>query len=241
MDMTPSASKVAIITGAAGGLGSALVAALVKDGWQVAAGWHQKPLIDPPAAVLPIALDVTRPEQVEAAVSTVLDRWGRLDLLINNAGVARDHILPRMSISEWQQVLDVNLKGAFLCARAVLPAMTRQRKGHILNIVSYGGRVGRAGQANYVASKAALVGLTLALAREAGPHNIQVNAVSPGFLPTALVGALSQADLSRHAAENVLGRLNDVDEVARFVVFLTGSRNVSGQVFQLDSRIAPAG
>lgn len=238
--MTAKEAKTVLITGAAGGLGSALVDAFILAGWRVAAGTHRNPLRNPDARILPLPLDVTRADSVARAVSTVLDRWGRMDVLINNAGIARDQLVPRMTEPEWQQVLDVNLKGAFLCSQAVLPAMTRQRDGHILNLASFSGRVGRLGAANYSAAKAGLVGLTQSLAREVGPHNIRVNAVSPGFLPTPLLGPLSESDLARHAADNALGRINELNEVAHFLVFLADMRNVSGQVFQLDSRIASA-
>jgi 3-oxoacyl-[acyl-carrier protein] reductase len=144
-----------------------------------------------------------------------------------------------MSDDDWHRVLDVNLKGAFLCAQAALRPMLKQRDGHILNISSFGGRVGRAGQANYAASKAGLIGLTQALAKEAGSRNVRVNAVLPGFLRTRLVGDLTEEQLAAHAASNALGRLNEFAEVARFVTFLAGMRNVSSQVFQLDSRIGP--
>lgn len=239
--MKPSVERVVLITGAAGGLGSALVTQFARDGWRVAAGWHRQTLEQGSETILPVSLDVTQSDQVDSAVAAILGRWGRLDLLINNAGVARDDILPRMSDGDWQEVLDVNLKGPFLCSRAALAVMYRQQEGQIINIVSFGGRVGRAGQANYTASKAGLMGLTQSLAREAGPHRVRVNAVSPGFLRTKLVGQLTEDDLHRHANENVLGRLNEFGEVARFLVFLAGTRNISGQLFQLDSRIAPAG
>ncbi|MBN9692662.1 MAG: SDR family NAD(P)-dependent oxidoreductase [Verrucomicrobia bacterium] len=237
--MTRSEQPVALITGAAGGLGQPLVRAFVAAGWRVAAGWNRTPFPAGDAQVEPVALDVTRPEAAEQAVEFVVKRWGRLDLLINNAGVAADEIVPRLSESDWQHVLEVNLNGAFRCARAALRPMLRQRDGHILNITSYGGRVGRAGQSNYAASKAALFGLTQSLAREVGSRNIRVNAVSPGFLRTPLVGTLTEEQLAGHAAANVLGRLNEFEEVARFLVFLAGMRNVSGQIFQLDSRITP--
>lgn len=238
--MTGTDRRTVLITGAAGGLGSALVKAFVRDGWRVAAGFHRTPLPDPePAAdVLALPLDVTLRESVATAVSTALAEWGHLDVLINNAGIARDQLVPRMTVLDWQKVMDVNLKGAFLCAQAVLPAMIRQKDGHILNLASFSGRVGRSGAANYSASKAGLVGLTQSLAREVGPHNVRINAVSPGYLPTGLLGPVTAADLARHASDNALGRINETAEVARFLVFLAGMRNVSGQVFQLDSRIA---
>lgn len=231
--------QVILITGAAGGLGQALVEAFAAADWQVVAGWHQTPISGQPANVFPTPLDVTAAESVSAAFTETLARFGRLDALINNAGIARDALVAQMSDDDWHRVLDVNLKGAFLCAQAALRPMLKQRDGHILNISSFGGRVGRAGQANYAASKAGLIGLTQALAKEAGSRNVRVNAVLPGFLRTRLVGDLSEEQLAAHAASNALGRLNEFAEVARFVTFLAGMRNVSGQVFQLDSRIGP--
>jgi 3-oxoacyl-[acyl-carrier protein] reductase len=231
--------QVILITGAAGGLGQALVEAFAAADWQVVAGWHQTPISGQPANVFPTPLDVTAAESVSAAFAETLARFGRLDALINNAGIARDALVAQMSDEDWQRVLDVNLKGAFLCAQAALRPMLKQRDGHILNISSFGGRVGRAGQANYAASKAGLIGLTQALAKEAGSRNVRVNAVLPGFLRTRLVGDLTEEQLAAHAASNALGRLNEFAEVARFVTFLAGMRNVSGQVFQLDSRIGP--
>jgi 3-oxoacyl-[acyl-carrier protein] reductase len=231
--------QVILITGAAGGLGQALDEAFAAADWQVVAGWHQTPLSGQPANVFPTPLDVTAADSVSAAFAETLARFGRLDALINNAGIARDALVVQMSDGDWQRVLDVNLKGAFLCAQAALRPMLKQRDGHILNISSFGGRVGRAGQANYAASKAGLIGLTQALAKEVGSRNVRVNAVLPGFLRTRLVGDLTEEQLAAHAASNALGRLNEFAEVARFVTFLAGMRNVSGQVFQLDSRIGP--
>jgi 3-oxoacyl-[acyl-carrier protein] reductase len=231
--------QVILITGAAGGLGQALVEAFAAADWQVVAGWHQTPFSGQAANVFPTPLDVTAADSVSAAFAETLARFGRLDALINNAGIARDALVAQMSDDDWHRVLDVNLKGAFLCAQAALRPMLKQRDGHILNISSFGGRVGRAGQANYAASKAGLIGLTQALAKEAGSRNVRVNAVLPGFLRTRLVGDLTEEQLAAHAASNALGRLNEFAEVARFVTFLAGMRNVSGQVFQLDSRIGP--
>ncbi|MBN8246292.1 MAG: SDR family oxidoreductase [Verrucomicrobia bacterium] len=236
--MNAGGPQVVLISGAAGGIGSALVQAFDAAGWSVAAGWHRTRPAATGSGVFPVPLDVTEPGSVTAAVSAVLERWGRLDVWIHNAGNARDHVLPRMAVADWQSVVDVHLKGAFLGARAILPAMIRQGGGHIIHLASFSGRVGRAGAANYSAAKAALMGLTQSLARETGPDNIRVNAVSPGYLPTALLGPVTAADLARHAADNALGRINEFDEVARFVVHLAAMRNVSGQLFQLDSRIA---
>ncbi len=238
--MTETAEqRVVCITGAAGGLGQALVSAFAASGWQVVATWHRTPLPTVPENVWPVPLDVTCSAAVEQTLAEMDRRFGRLDALVNNAGVARDALVAHMSLPAWHQVVDVNLRGAMLCSRGALTPMLRRRSGHILNIASFGGRIGRAGQANYAASKAGLIGLTQAMAKEVGGRNVQVNAILPGFLLTPLVGSLSEGQLAAHVASNALGRLGDPAEVARFAVFLAGMSNVSGQVFQLDSRIGP--
>lgn len=237
--MSDGTRRVALVTGAAGGLGSGIVTELARQGWSVAAGWHRHEPAQPIGDGVAVPLDVTDVGSVHRAVDGVLERWGRIDLLINTAGIVSDALLARMEDPMWDRVLDVNLDGAFRCARAVARPMLRQREGQILNITSYGGRVGRAGQANYAASKAALFGLTQSLARELGSRNVRVNAVSPGFLRTGLVADLTEEQLAAQAHANTLGRLNQIEEVARFVAFLAGMRNVSGQIFQLDSRITP--
>jgi 3-oxoacyl-[acyl-carrier protein] reductase len=135
-------------------------------------------------------------------------------------------------------VLDVNLKGAFLCSQAVSRPMASARSGHILNIASWAARHGTRGQANYAAAKAGLIGLTHSLARELGTRDVRVNAVLPGVLPTAMTAKLTPEQLADLSSTNVLGRTGTLEEAARFIVFLAGTQHVSGQVFQLDSRIA---
>ena len=230
---------VVLITGAAGGLGRGLVEAFAREGWRVAAGWHRAS--PPPQAdfIWPVPLDVTDRAQAQKVAADVVARWGRLDALVNNAGVTADQLLVQTSEADWDRVLDVNLKGAFLCSQAVLRQMLHQRDGHIINIASFAGRTGARGQAAYAAAKAGLLGLTTALAKEVGSRNVQVNAVLPGVLRTPMTASLSQDALNQFAAANALGRLNSVEEVARFIVFLASLQNVSGQLFQLDSRIAP--
>ena len=238
-ETSPSARRVVLVTGAAGGLGHATVHEFAAQGWQVIAASHAVPPAWPAENVWGTRLDVTDRTRVAAVFDGVLKRFGRLDALVNNAGIARDGLVPQLTLDEWQQVIDVNLKGAFLCAQAAVRPMLRQRDGHIINIASFGGRVGRAGQSNYAASKAALLGLTQSLAKEVGSRDVRVNAVLPGFLRTKLVGELTAEQLAQHCAANALGRLNEFGEVVRFLVFLAGMKNVSGQLFQLDSRIAP--
>jgi len=230
--------RVVLITGAAGGLGRGLVEAFARDGWRVAAGWHRTGGLAETESVWPLPLDVTDGAQVRKAVADVVGRWGRLNALVNNAGATADELLVRMTEADWDRVLDVNLRGAFRCSQAVIRQMIQQRDGHILNIASYSGKTGARGQANYAAAKAGLIGLTESLAKEVGSRNVRVNAVLPGVLPTPMTAGLSREVRDRFAAANALGRLNTVEEVARFIVFLAEMQNVSGQVFQLDSRIA---
>jgi 3-oxoacyl-[acyl-carrier protein] reductase len=234
---TPSA-PVVLITGATGGLGQGLVEAFAREGWRVAAGRHRSPAAIQTESVWPLPLNVTDPSQVRQAVESILDRWGRIDALVNNAGLTAYHLLVTTDEADWDRVLDVNLKGAFLCSHAVVRPMIRQRDGHILNIASFAGRSGAAGQAAYASAKAGLLGLTASLASEVGSRNVRVNAVLPGVLPTPMTSRLSKEVIEGFAAANALGRLNAVEEVARFVVFLARLQNVSGQIFQLDSRIA---
>ena len=236
MDSTTTSERTVLITGAAGGLGRALVAEFAAQGWRVAAAYHLSTSEAETGRVWPVQFDVTRRAQVQAAVKQFIVRWSRVDALINNAGVTADGLVSTMSDDDWDRVVDVNLKGAFLCSQAVLPTMLKQRDGHIINISSFAAR-GQRGQAGYAAAKAGLIGLTTSLAREAGPRNIRVNAVLPGVLPTPMTARLSEARLSELAAANALGRLNSLAEVARFIAFLATTRNISGQLFQLDSRI----
>ncbi|MBI3880230.1 MAG: SDR family NAD(P)-dependent oxidoreductase [Verrucomicrobia bacterium] len=230
-------APVALVTGAAGGLGCALVSEFAARGWRVAAAHHHATPHAETESLWPVALDVTDRARVEEVVSQLLARWGRVDALINNAGVTEDALLAQLDEAAWDRVLDVNLKGAFLCSQAVLRAMMKRRDGHILNLGSFVARVGRAGQANYAAAKAGLIGLTESLAKEVGSRNVRVNVILPGVLATPMTAKLSGENLRALAEENALGRTNTVGEVARFAAFLAGTQNISGQVFQLDSRI----
>lgn len=233
-----SPEPVVWITGAAGGLGRGLVEAFTGAGWRVAAGYHVQPVKPQSERVLPVCLDVTRPGDPEHAVRTVLARWGRLDALVNNAGLTADALVPQLSEADWDQVLAVNLTGAWRCARAAAEALGAHGGGHIVNIGSFAGRAGARGQAAYAAAKAGLIGLTQSLAAEWAARNVRVNVVLPGVLPTPMTDRLSAAARERLVAANLLRCLNRVAEVARFVVFLCSLENVSGQVFQLDSRPA---
>lgn len=230
--------KVVWITGAAGGLGRALITAFARHGWKVAATTHRLcPDLPESENIFPIVMSVEDRDKIVEGVDRIIQRWGAIDVLINNAGVTADGLLARMSDCDWDNVLRVNLKGAFLCAQSALQSMIPRRSGHILNISSFAAKSGAFGQCNYAAAKAGLVGLTESLAREVGNINIQVNAIFPGVLRTAMTDKLPPKALDDFAQDNVLERLNDPAEVARFIVFVAGMKNISGQVLQLDSRI----
>ena len=238
MAVLPGSERVVLITGASGGLGKALVAQFAGQGWRVVAASRQPPGSEA-KQVWPLALDVTNRKQAESVVEQVIERWQRIDALINNAGAIIDSPVWEMEDEHFEKVLSVNLKGAFICSQAVLRPMLRQRDGHIVNISSFSGRAGARGQANYAAAKAGLFGLTQSLAQEVGSRNIRVNAVLPGVLPTGMTSHLKPDQLEAFAKANALKRINSVDEVARFIAFLVTTQNISGQLFQLDSRISP--
>jgi len=236
--MADESERVVLITGAGGGLGTALGTEFCAQGWRVIAAARTGPSSEK-GNVWREQLDVTNRDQAQRLVERILSRWQRIDALINNAGALADASLAQMADADWENVLSVNLKGAFICAQAVLRPMLRQRNGHIINISSLGGRIGARGQGNYAAAKAGLFGLTTSLAREVGSRNIRVNAVLPGVLPTRMTAHLSSEQMGALTKANVLGRINSLDEVARFVAFHATTQKISGQLFQLDSRIVP--
>lgn len=238
--MKPSTDRRAVlVTGAGGGLGRALTAAFLRADWRVTAAGHTS---RPPGNhdhLWTCQLDVRNAAAVEEVVNQAVERWGRLDALVCNAGLARDRLLAQLDDATWNDALEVNLKGAFLCARAAADRMRPRHSGHILLVASHAARTGAAGQCHYAAAKAGLLGLTLSLARELGPDGICVNAVLPGVMPTAMTASLPPSVLAGFAAASVLGRINDPDEVARDIVHLAGLRHVSGQIVALDGRILP--
>jgi 3-oxoacyl-[acyl-carrier protein] reductase len=180
--------------------------------------------------------DVTSGAEVEQVVKRVVEEFGRVDVLVNNAGITRDGLLVRMTDEQWRSVLEVNLTGAFLCSRAAAKVMIRQRSGRIINMASVVGVMGNAGQANYAASKAGLIGLTKSLARELAPRGIAVNAVAPGFIVSPMTEALSEEAKQKLFSLIPLGRLGMAEDVAEVVAFLASpaSSYITGQVVQVD-------
>ncbi len=217
-----SSSPIAVITGGEGDLAKSIGEELKQAGFDV---------VSPGRDVL----DVTNADSVKTFFATVK----QIDLLVNNAGMCRDVSIAKMEESEFDQVVDVNLKGAFLVSQAAVKLMAKQRHGHIVNIGSYSALSGPAGQANYAAAKAGLIGLTQSIAKEYGARNVRANCVLPGFLETKMTRHLLEDAAWREELMKMhaLGRLNTSQDAARFIVFLHSLENVSGQVFQLDSRV----
>jgi len=241
MDFT---GRVALVTGAAQGIGRDCALALAEAGSDVALGNRQLQKL---AGVcreiealgrrsLVLGLDVADVESVKAAVAKTLEVFGKIDILVNNAGITRDNLAMRMRPHEWEEVLATNLEGAFFCIKAVLPGMVKQRYGRIINIVSVVAQAGNFGQANYIASKAGLIGLTKAIATEVASRNITVNAVSPGFIDTAMTQALSQSVRDRILSLAPLGRMGTGREVAHGVRFLASDEAsyITGHVLNIN-------
>jgi 3-oxoacyl-[acyl-carrier protein] reductase len=219
--------RVALVTGASRGIGQAIAARLAGAGATVVAaarGDHAQGTVEQIRAdggtAEAIALDVTDGAAIDAAVKGIVERFGRIDVLVNNAGITRDTLALRMKREDWDAVLQTNLSAAFGCAQAVLRPMIKQRAGRIINITSVVGQSGNAGQANYAASKAGLIGLTKALALEVASRNITVNAVAPGLIDTDMTRAVARGAHEEWAAKIPLARLGTPGDVAAAVQFL---------------------
>jgi 3-oxoacyl-[acyl-carrier protein] reductase len=237
--------KVAVVTGASRGIGRAIATTLAAAGAAVVVNYKSnqaaaeevvRAIVAADGQALAVQADVGTPAEVEHLFKTALDRYGRLDILVNNAGITRDVLLLRMKEEDFDAVLDTNLRGVYLCTRAALRPMTRARSGRIINITSVIGLMGNAGQANYAAAKAGIIGFTKAVAREMGARNITVNAVAPGYIETELTGRLSD-QIRAAILENIpLGRLGTPQDVANLVCFLASdaAAYITGQTLTVD-------
>jgi 3-oxoacyl-[acyl-carrier protein] reductase len=181
-------------------------------------------------------LDVTDEEQVKAAIKAAITQLGKVDILVNNAGITRDQLVMRMKRADWDAVLQTNLTSAYLCIQQIMSSMLKQRWGRIINITSVFGQMGQAGQANYAASKAGLIGLTMAIAREVGSRNITCNAVSPGFIETAMTATLGDEFKQTAAKQIPLGRVGAPEDVASAVAFLASDEAsyITGHVLNVN-------
>lgn len=237
--------RVAIITGGRRGIGRAIACELSGRGAHIviadrledaAADAAQQITSECGSRTISIPTDVTIPEAVQELVDKTLAEFGRVDILVNNAGITRDNLLMRMSEEDWDQVLAVNLKGAWSCCRAVIRPMMKARYGRIVNISSVSGLAGQAGQTNYSASKAGLIGMSKALAREVASRGITVNAVAPGFIPTYLTESLPQELKDGMMKLIPLGRWGKPEEIAYAVAFLASDEAayITGQVLSVD-------
>jgi 3-oxoacyl-[acyl-carrier protein] reductase len=236
--------RVALVTGASQGIGRACALKLAQSGATVvAAARNQEKLNDlvgqiaasgGKAAAFPV--DVADEEQIKTACKAIIGQFGKIDILVNNAGITRDQLVMRMKRADWDAVLNTNLTSAYLCIQQVIGSMLKQRWGRIINITSIFGQIGQAGQANYAASKAGLIGLTMAIAREVASRNITCNAVAPGFIETAMTSGFSD-EFKQTALKMIpLGRIGTPEDVAGAVEFLSSeaASYISGHVLNVN-------
>src|SRR5271163_1531306 len=238
------AGRVALVTGASQGIGHACALALAQEGASIAVTARNHEKLEALVAEITSAggkaaafvMDVADEEQVKVGIKAALAHFGKIDILVNNAGITRDQLLMRMKRADWDAVLNTNLTSAYLCIQQVIGSMLKQRWGRIINITSVFGQMGQAGQANYAASKAGLIGLTMAMAREVASRNITCNAVAPGFIETNMTAALSEEFKQTAVKQIPLGRVGSTEDVASAVCFLASEQAgyITGHVLNVN-------
>ncbi|MBP2635457.1 MAG: fabG 3 [Firmicutes bacterium] len=237
--------QVAIVTGASRGIGKAVAIALAKVGAKVvinyagnvqAAEEVRKIIVNAGGQAVTVQADVADSEAVDAMVKTAIDTYGKIDILVNNAGITRDALLMRMKDEDWDAVINTNLKGIFYCTKAVSKLMMKQRSGKIINMTSVVGIMGNAGQANYAAAKAGVIGFTKSMAKELAARSITVNAIAPGFIATDMTHGLTEQVKADLATKIPLNRLGAAEDVAAAVVFLASdsANYITGQTLNVD-------
>jgi len=242
-DSTPLAGQVALVTGASRGIGASIARELAQAGAKVVVNYASSPAAAE-AVVAEIQAaggqawahqaNVAEEDQVEALVKAVLEKEGRLDVLVNNAGITRDGLLMRMKSADWQSVIDLNLSGVFLCTRAVSRAMLKARSGRIINITSVVGLMGNPGQANYSAAKAGVIGLTRSSAAEFASRGVTVNAVAPGFIESDMTAELDKEPILKAIPLGRMGQPSEVASAVRFLAADPAAAYMTGQVLQVD-------
>jgi len=245
--MAENSKKVAVVTGGSRGIGRAIIMALAEPNLTVvfnhfdppedaAADETIKMASEKGSEIEGVRLDVSNHQAVQEFINGVVERHGRIDILVNNAGITRDTLLLRMKEADWDAVLAVNLKSVFNCTQAAVRFMTKQRYGRVVNIASVVGAMGNAGQANYAASKAGIMGFTKSVAREVASRNVTVNAVAPGFIETEMTAKLSDKVKEAFLVQIPLGRAGRPDDVAQLVKFLVSddASYITGQIIHLN-------
>jgi len=237
--------KVALVTGASRGIGKAIAIQLALSGCRVVVNYRKEEkkakevvdeIISKGKEAIAVKADVSSKDEIESMAKKIKDYFGNVDILVNNAGVTHDEILLRMKEEDWDKVIDVNLKGTYLCSKTFIREMLKKRWGRIINISSVVGIIGNSGQSNYAASKAGIIGFTKSLAKEVASRNITVNAIAPGYIETEMTSALPEGIKEKMLSSIPLGRFGDPFDVAHLVAFLASDEAgyITGQVFVID-------
>lgn len=241
--------KVAIVTGASRGIGRATALALAAEGANLVINYASSQssaekvvaeIQSMGGEAISLSADVSKADQVDALISGTMEKWGRIDVLVNNAGITRDTLLLRMKPEDWQAVIDLNLTGVFLCTRAVSKIMLKQRAGRIINITSVAGQIGNPGQANYSAAKAGVIGFTKTVAKELASRSITVNAVAPGFIATDMTDSLKAEEILKFIPLSRYGQPEEVAGMIRFLVADPAAAYITGQTFNVDGGMVMA-